>query len=260
VSVVRVRRGRIDSAVEQAIDHLGGMSSITRGKERIILKPNLVGPSPATTTNPVVVRTLARLMNNAHRDVSIAEGSAAVPPFNVQGGATFHTSNPDLLNRMQQYVFDQLGYTELAKSLRIPLINLHTGDLGEVKLPGAFVFDKITLHRSLIETDLLCSVPMMKTHAFAGVTLGMKNLIGTYSGAVYEAVRRRMHEAAGKVEFSGTAVAIVDAVRANKLGLVVIDGSTAMEGHGPTEGTPLPMDTIVAGVNPVAADMVSLPA
>ncbi|HSW50787.1 MAG TPA: hypothetical protein VLH09_11460 [Bryobacteraceae bacterium] len=38
--------------------------------------------------------------------------------------------------------------------------------------------------------------------------------------------------AAAKIEPSGTAVAIVDIVRAGKLDLVVIDGSSAMEGRG----------------------------
>ena len=45
-------------------------------------------------------------------------------------------------------------------------------------------------------------------------------------------------------------------VRANKLGLTVIDGSTAIEGRGPSEGTLLPMETIVAGTNPLATDIV----
>jgi len=257
VSVVKILNGNIDFAVEHAIELLGGMRAITQGKERILVKPNLVSPLPNATTKPPVIRTLVRLMKGVHKDVSIGEGSAAAQPFNVQGGVVFRTSKPDLLNGMQQLVFDQLGYTELAKSLRVPLVNLHTGDLGDVKVPGGFVYDKITLQRSLIETDLLCSVPMMKTHTLAGVTLGMKNLIGTYPGAVYQAVRGRMHDAASKVELSGTASAIVDIVRANKLGLVVIDASTAMEGNGPTEGALVPMETIVAGVNPLAADMVA---
>ena len=42
VSVVRIRKGNIEAAVEQAIELLGGMAAITRGKERIMLKPNLV--------------------------------------------------------------------------------------------------------------------------------------------------------------------------------------------------------------------------
>ena len=98
---------------------------------------------------------------------------------------------------------------------------------------------------------------MMKTHVFTAVSLGMKNLIGAYPGAVYQAVRGRMHDMASKVEPSGTAAAIVNIVRANKIGLVVIDGSVAMEGTGPWEGPLVPMGVIVAGTNPLATDMVA---
>jgi len=248
VSIVKIRNGDIDSAVERAIELLGGMREITRGRERVMLKPNLVSPDVSATTKLPVVRALARLMQAARKDVSIGEGSAAAAPFNVHGSEVFRTTKPELLDPMQQDVFDKLGYTEL---------NLHTGDLAEVPLAGAFVFDKLTVHRSLVETDLLCSVPMMKTHVLAGVTLGMKNLVGVYPGAVYQAVRGRMHDAAGKVEPSGTAAAIVDMVRANKLGLVVVDASSAMEGNGPSGGPLVPMNLIVAGTNPLATDMVA---
>jgi len=257
VSIVRIRNGNTEAAVEHAIELLGGVRAITNGKERVMLKPNLVSPIPAATTKPAVIRALARLVQSAGKDVSIGEGSAAAGGFNVQGSETFRTTNRDLLNRMQQHVFDQLGYTELARSLRVPLVNFHTGDLVDVKVPNAFVFDKLTIHRSLVDTDLLCSVPMMKTHSLAGVTLGMKNLIGLYPGAIYQSVRGRVHDLASKVESSGTAAAIVDMVRANKLGLVVIDASTAMEGNGPTEGTLVPMEMIIAGTNPLATDMIA---
>ena len=205
VSIVKIRNGNIDYAVEHAIELLGGMRAIAQGKERILLKPNLMAPLPNATTKPAVIRALARLMKAAGKDVSIAEGSATAAPFNVRGNEVFRTTKKDLLNGLQQYVFDQLGYTELARSLRLPLLNLHTGELVDVKLPGAFVFDKLTIHRCLVETDLLCSIPMMKTHSLAGVTLGMKNLVGAYPGAIYQAVRGRMHEAAAKIEPSGHA-------------------------------------------------------
>jgi len=98
---------------------------------------------------------------------------------------------------------------------------------------------------------------MMKTHSLAGVTLGMKNLIGAYPGTIYQAVRGRMHDAAAKIEPSGTAAAIVDMVRANKVGLVVVDASVAMEGNGPWDGSLVAMEAIVAGTNALATDMVA---
>jgi len=256
VSIVKTRNGNVEFAVERAIDLLGGIREVTRGRERILLKPNLVWPAANATTNPAVIRALARLMKAAGKDVSIGEGSAAASPFNVRGSEFFRTTKREVLEGLQQYVFDTLGYTEMARSLGAPLVNLHTGELVEVPVSGAFVFPRIVLHRASAEAELVCSVPMMKTHVLAGVTLGMKNLIGAYPGAVYQAVRGRMHDAAAEVEPSGTAAAIVDMVRANRVGLVVIDGSRAMQGNGPFDGTLVPMETIVAGTNPLATDMV----
>jgi uncharacterized protein (DUF362 family) len=250
VSIARIRNGSIDLAVEEAIALLGGISSDTAGKHRIMLKPNLVTEDPRSTTKPEVVRTLARLMKDAGKDVLIGEGSACATDYNVIGGVAYRT-------KRQQYVFDTLGYTALAHSLGIPLINLHTGDMATVAMPGGFVFDNITIHCTLTEIDMLCSVPMMKTHTLGGVTLGMKNLIGTYPGTIYGSVRHEVHDQAAHVEGSAVAGAVVDMVRANKLGLVVIDASTAMEGNGPDAGDLVNMNLIIAGTNPLATDMVA---
>jgi uncharacterized protein (DUF362 family) len=257
VSVVRIRHDRVDLAVEEAIDLLGGMETVAKGKDRIMLKPNLVAEDPTFTTKPVVVKTLAELMQRAGKEVIVGEGSAAANGFNVQGAVTYRTRNREMLDRMQQYVFDTLGYSDLTKSLRISLVNLHSGDLAEVDVPNGFVFDKLTLHQSLTDIDLLCSVPMMKTHVLATVTLGMKNLIGLYPGTVYYSVRAWLHDQAAMAESPGIAFETIDMVRANKLGLTVVDGSTAMEGDGPSGGTLVPMNVIVAGTNPLATDLVA---
>jgi uncharacterized protein (DUF362 family) len=257
VAIARIRNDRIEAAVEEAIDLLGGIGRVTKGQGRVLLKPNLVSAQRTATTKPEVVRALARLMKGAGKEVSIGEGSAAADGFNVKGGEIFRTRRRDILDPMQQHVFDTLGYAELAKAERVPLVNLHSGDLVEVKVPGAFVFDTLTLHKALTQVDLLCSVPMMKTHQLATVTLGMKNLIGLFPGTVYQSVRGHVHDVASKVEPTAASAVVVDMVRASKLGLVVVDASTAMEGDGPSSGPLVKMDAIVAGTNPVATDMVA---
>jgi uncharacterized protein (DUF362 family) len=257
VSVVRIVNGHVDRAVEQALDLLGGIETVARGKDRIMLKPNLVAEGTGFTTKPAVVRTLAELMRRSGKEVSIGEGSAAGTGFNVRDGVTYRTRNREMLDRMQQYVFDTLGYTELANSLKIPLVNLHSGEMAEVAVPNGFVFDEITLHQSLTEIDLLCSVPMMKTHVLATVTLGMKNLIGLYPGTFYYSVRSWLHDRAAMAKSPGIAFETLDMVRANKLGLTVVDASTAMEGDGPTGGRLVPMNLIIAGTNPQATDLVA---
>jgi uncharacterized protein (DUF362 family) len=257
VSIVRIKDNNIGYAVEQAIDLLGGINRITRGKDRIMLKPNLTAESPIFTTKPEVIKTLAILMKNAGKDVCIGEGSAAAGGFNATDEGIFRTKKQDILNPMQQYVFDQLGYTDLAQSNKIPLLNLHSGDLTEVPVPEGYLFDKITIHNSVAETDLLCSVPMMKTHVLATVTLSMKNLIGLYPGTVYCSVRSCLHDHAAANGSTGVAYEIVDMNKSVKTGLVVIDASSAMEGDGPTGGTLVDMGLIIAGTNPLAADMVA---
>jgi len=257
VSIVRIRNGKTEAAVEEAIDLLGGIRTVTRGKERIFVKPNLVGPSATYTTKPAVVETVARLLQKAHKEVRIGEASAFGPGMQYAPAAIDVTSNRELLDRMQQGVFEQLGYSELAKKLKVPLVNLHTGDLRRVKVPGGFVFQEISLHPELADADLLCSVPMMKTHMMATVTLGMKNLIGAYPGQVYKSLRYTVHDEGAKVEPTAAAATVVDMARVNRMGLVVIDGSEAMEGNGPSAGTAFRMDVIVAGTNPLATDMVA---
>ena len=153
VSVVRIKNDNIPAAVEQAIELLGGIGNVTKGKERILLKPNLVAPVPNATTNREVVASLARLMKAAHKDVSIGEGSAAAEGFNAQGTEIFRTRNGERLGRMQSHVYEKLGYSEIGKSLRVPLVNLHVGEMVKVKVPGGFVYDEVTIHRALAETD-----------------------------------------------------------------------------------------------------------
>jgi uncharacterized protein (DUF362 family) len=196
-------------------------------------------------------------MKDSGKDVTIGEGSAAAGGFNVKGGETYRTSNREILDRMQAFVFEQLGYTELAASMDIPLVNLHSGEMVTVPVPGGRAFQAITLHHLLTETDMICSVPMMKTHVLATVTLGMKNLIGLYPGTVYCSVRSCVHDQAAAAGSPGVAYEVVDMVRANRVGLVVVDGSMAMEGDGPTAGRLVKMGVIVAGTNPLATDMVA---
>jgi uncharacterized protein (DUF362 family) len=254
-----VENDDIPTAVEEAIDLLGGIETILSGKQKIMLKPNLVTDNPRCTTNPQVVQTLAALMQEHGKTVSIGEGSAAVYGYNVNlDGTTCFMDDPARLDAMQQSVFDRLGYTRLADSLGVPLVNLHTGEMVDVDVPGGgLAYEQLTLHRSLTEIDLLCSVPMMKTHERALVSLGMKNLIGLYPGSVYGTVRSSVHDHATLAGSPGIAYETIDMVRANKLGLVVIDGSMAMEGNGPCGGTLVQMNLIIAGTNPLATDMVA---
>jgi uncharacterized protein (DUF362 family) len=256
VGIARVLNGDIAGAVEAAIDLLDGIKTVTAGKSRIMLKPNLVADSPDCTTKLIVIKTLAQLMLKAGKEVMIGEGSAAASSFNVINNETFRTRKREVLDKMQQHVFDVLGYTEMAGSLKIPLINLHSGDMVEVPLKSGLAAKSVKIHKALTEIDLLCSVPMMKTHVLATVTLAMKNLIGLYPGTEYYSVRSWLHDRAAEAGSQGVAYEVIDMNNAVRTGLSVIDASTAMEGNGPAGGPLVDMGLIIAGTSPLAADMV----
>ena len=253
----------IEYAVSKALDLIGGLANVTKGKERVLLKPNLVNPEPSDTTNPMVIEALARLMKKAGKNVCIAEASAGSMrnlDFTIQGGSC-RTKNYKILQGIQEDVFTSLGYSDISKKLDVPLVNLHVGKMAKMSVPDNFVFKEIYMHEDQYNADLICSVPMMKTHGLAGVTLALKNVgIGGFPGLVYGTVRSEVHKRATKLEPTGTSTAIVDMVKASKIGLNVIDASTAMQGQGPSVfrgGELLKMNLIIASVNPLAADMVA---
>jgi uncharacterized protein (DUF362 family) len=253
----------IEYAVTEAIDLIGGLNHVTKGKERILLKPNLVSTESTDTTNPQVIETLAGLMKKAGKNVCIAEASAASLrniDVTVQGYVC-RTKNYKTLQAIQDEVFDKLGYRDISKRLDIPLVNLHVGKMARMAVPDNFVFKEIYMHEDQYRADMICSVPMMKTHGLAGVTLALKNVgIGGFPGLVYGTVRSEVHRKATMVEPTGTSTAIVDMVKASKIGLNIIDASTAMQGQGPSlsqGGELVKMNLIIASVNPLAADIVA---
>ena len=91
VSIIKIKDDRIDYAIEQAIDMLGGMSQLTRRYNKIMLKPNLVSDDPNSTTKPIVVKTLAQLMKKAGKEVCVGEGSAAAGGINADAEGVYFT-------------------------------------------------------------------------------------------------------------------------------------------------------------------------
>jgi len=232
VSVVRVpdinAENSIRKSVREAIDLIGGMCSVVKAKNKVVIKPNFFGPrlaSKGATTNLTIVQEITEMVIECGAYPTIAEG-----PFR------FYDAN---------VVFRKLGVKKLAENLGIGLVNLNEAEAVEKDIQDGKALNRIKIPKIVLDADVLINVPKMKTHHLTTVTLGMKNMKGILPG-----------EEKQKSHIHGIHQSIVDINKAIRSDLVVVDGTVAMEGMGPTFGDPVKLGIVVAGKNVVDVDMV----
>jgi uncharacterized protein (DUF362 family) len=215
------------------MEPLGGMACIVAPGEAVLIKPNnVVGRyMPGTVTSAEIVAGLAKLVVESGGKPFIGENDLDFDPV----AECFM----DSCARHYRDALDRVGLPE------VPLVNLSKDEQVSVDLPGAKVFKNTRIARRVLEADKIIDAPVMKTHDQTQITLGIKNL----KGLLPVSQRRRSHSL-------GVEQAIVDLCAYIRPALVVIDGTTAAEGMGPTGGTPFRMDLVVASANALAADMV----
>src|SRR5579863_5670705 len=196
----------------------------------ILLKPNLVEdlPGPVNTNSDIIgaaARCFLRLGSNR---VVIGEG----PGHQRDTELVVQAANlkPHLAERQIQFV--DLNRDEL---VRVKLKANYSG-MGELWLP-----------RTVLNSAFFVSMPKMKTHHWAGVTLSMKNVFGIVPGMKYGWPKNLLH-------WHGIHESILDICATVPIHFVIADGITAMEGNGPLQGTPRNLGKIVLADDPVAAD------
>ena len=139
--------------------------------------------------------------------------------------------------------FEITGMKEMCKKNDVQFLNLrHQKDKVKIRIPDGECLKTINVPRIVMESAII-SAAKMKTHMATKVTLGMKNMFGLLP----DKLKFKYHA-------KGISKVIVDINTVLKPNITVIDGFVAMEGKGPTDGTPVKMDLIIAGKDPVATD------
>lgn len=196
----------------------------------IVLKPNLVDyiPGNAINTHPLLVLAAAYAFRNfGAKKVVVAEGPGH--------------------QRDTQLVLSESGYEEVLRR-QIRFVDLNRDELIRTRLRANYMGVKtLWLPRTVLEADFLVSMPKMKTHHWAGVTLSMKNMLGIVPGARYGWPKNILH-------WKGIQESILDVSATVAVNFVIADGVTAMEGNGPLNGTVRHLGKIVLADDPIAAD------
>ncbi len=214
------------AAVRGAMDRLGGMRAFVEPGQTVLVKPNFLmsDGKPGTVTSGAVIIEVVRQILACGAKPVVGEAGSGAKGLDA---------------------FTHVGAYDFCAENGVPMKNLNEDEIVEIDIPGGTVFPKVNVFRTAVEADRIVNLPVLKTHDQCWVSLGIKNI----KGIIPSAEKMRSHHL-------GVEQAIVDLNRRLPPALVVIDGSTALEGLGPAHGDPVKMDLVIAGRNALATDMV----
>jgi len=200
--------------------------------KRILLKPNLVEFDPAgvINTHPAVIEaTIDSFRSLGAREVVVAEGPGH--------------------RRDIEYLLTASGIYDVINEHRVRFVDLNADDVRLTKLRSSFTnLRQLYLPETLFNADLLVSMPKLKTHHWAGVTLSLKNMFGVVPGSVYGWPKNALH-------WAGIHGSILDINSSLPIPqFAIVDGIVGMEGNGPIQGQAKQSGVLILGEDLVAVD------
>jgi uncharacterized protein (DUF362 family) len=249
VAITKVQEQRLDEALAQALDLIGGLGSIIPAGSRVLIKPNYtIVPTDRGITHPEVVEAVTRAVAaHSPSEIVIAESSG-----------DYYTS----------YCYRLQGLYRIAARYGARLADLNVEEGVATPVPEALGRDHVMVPRVVAESDVVISVPVFKLWGGNPVSLSLKNFFGLY-GARYYGHNKHSREMVREHPFFGlpgevgeelgihspsvpqSVCAVNYAVRSH---LSIID---ALEG-GDGQGNWIRLDTLIVGRNPVATDAVGM--
>jgi len=223
----------VDAAIRQGIDLLGGIGQFVQPDENIVLKPNLLNralPQKAITTHPAVFSAVCKLLREegyAHLSYGDSPGTPTTTPEKAAEGC---------------------GLAEIAARYDIARADFSSGSI--VTFPQGRVAKSFYLCKGVQDADAMINICKMKTHALERITGAVKNLYGCITG---------VNKATGHAAYPNSEIfadMLADLNLCVKPRLHIMDGVVAMEGNGPSSGTPVSMNVLLFSADPVALDAV----
>lgn len=205
-----------------------------RGKV-VLLKPNLITLDPLgiTNTNPAVI-------------------AAARESFLRLGASEVFIGDGSGIDRDSQAILESMRLREFTGPLAKIFVDLNVDDVERLRFrTRASRLKELYFPKILLRADFVVSMPKLKTHHWAGVTLSLKNMFGAVPGACYGWPKNVLH-------WAGIDPAILDINAAVRPDFAIVDGIVGMEGNGPIQGTLKPAGVLILGDDPVAVDSTSV--
>ncbi|MHA1852610.1 MAG: DUF362 domain-containing protein [Candidatus Heimdallarchaeaceae archaeon] len=233
VAIVKISNGDYDAAIKEIIKLLG--EDVIPKNDKILIKPNALTSKKTweeqivVTTHPEIVKAIAKIVREADNDVVIGDSSGS------------GTHSP--------VVLEKAGFKEIERTENIPVVPLTQAVKIEV---NGKRLKKTVIAKEVAERKII-NVAKMKTHTLTRVTLAIKNLLGCVPGSE----KLRIHSVGNTARGFSQCLVDLYAYLKDSIILNIIDADIAMEGQGPSHGSPRKVGLILGSTDAVALDAVA---
>lgn len=224
-TLVLIRGGTPEEALQTALNALGGISQFAPAGKKVVVKPNIGWdrtPAQGADTNPELVAATVRTFVKAKAEVAVFDNTC----------------------NAAQRCYRRSGIEEAARNAGAKVSFMPEILFQDIDLPDGVVLKKWPIYRDYLKADLRVNLPILKHHSMAGVTMGLKNLMGVMGGN-----RGSIHK--------GFDQKLIDIVTPILPELTILDAHRVLLRNGPQGGNPDDvkiMNSLIAGFDPVAVD------
>ncbi len=215
--------------VSKVLGPLGGIQAFVKKGQRLVIKPNIGWdrtPEQAANTHPEVVKSLVRL--------ALEAGASQIQVF-------------DRPCNEERRCYANSGIKKAVESLgdrRVLCPYIDNRKFIPVRIAKGKSITEWEFYKEALEADCYINLPIAKHHSSAGLSLGLKNIMGIIGGS------------RGKIHFSlGQRIAELNSVL--KPHLTIIDATRILLRNGPQGGDLKDvkvLNTLMASTDTVAID------
>ena len=215
--------------VYKALDSIPMKEALSQW-DRVLIKVNLISSKTwdtGVTTDPIVVEGIINRVRDLGKEVYVVETDAQVT--NAQKAVV------------------ETGMQEMLDRVGVEFINMrHEDEKVELQVADGKTLKSFKVAKIATESAIITAAKM-KTLYLTTVTLGLKNMFGMLT-TKWKA----------KYHINGMNKVVHDIIKTLPPQVSVNDAFVALKTKGrvPTGGTPVKLDTVIASVDPVAADAV----
>lgn len=225
----------IEMKLREGFELLGGnefLKNLIPYNSKVLLKPNMLSienPGSPVITHYAVFEAIIKIIKDYTTDISFGDS----PGFGDPRKAA-----------------EKSGLMAVAKKYNVKYDDFK--DTVQVKLDNSILCKSWNVARAPYESDIIITLPKLKTHAMAYFTGAVKNQFGCISGTQKATWHTRMPDANNFCKM------LLDLNTLVGTNFAILDGIIAMEGNGPKSGNPNKMNTLIMGSSLTAVDSVAV--